>query len=1034
MGAVDLVIQVESPLSVARGLQRVGRAGHRVGEPSRGVIFPKYRGDLLEAAVVTRLMHEGAIEPTVVPRNPLDVLAQQLVAMTARPRLAGRRALRARAPRGELRGAGPRRLRGDAGHARRPVPGRRVRGAAAAPRLGPRGGHGRRRAAMRARWRSPRAARSPTAASSRSSSPTTRRPDGRGPGRAPGRRAAAAGASASWTRRWSTRRARARSSCWAPAPGASSPSSTTACSSRRRPASRARCPSGRATASGRPVELGRALGAFTREIWRAGRRGHARPRGGRCAGSREHHDLDELAAANLLGYLEEEQRGHGRPAHRPDDRPAALPRRAGRLAHLPPDAVRGPRPRALGAGHRGAPAGGAGRGGAAASGPTTASSCACRPPMTAALALSLAPSEPTAIGSRRARPERPCGRWRAQRGGGRAHRLGRGRGAGDRRGRRLGALRQPLPGERGAGPAAAAAPPGPAHAALADAPARRRSCSRWPAATAPSRSSSRPTGRCLQRRLRPARPARASWRAIERREIRVVSVETRARLALRLARCCSTTSPPTCTRATRRCSTGAPRRWRWTATCCASCWAPSSCASCSMPTRSRSWSWSCRRSTPERAAGSADGVHDLLRRLGDLTADGGRRPGARGGRGRAAARGRRVAGGARGRPARRPRAHRRGGALDRSGGRRPLPRRGGRRACRAGVPGRVPGARPRTRWAACWRAGRAATARSSRMRPARAGGCRAASWRPALERLMARGRAAARRVPARRRGARVVRPGGAAAPAAPLAGAAAPRDRAGGAGGAGALPAGLAGRRQRGAAASTGWPRSSPSWRACRCRPASWSGTSCRRACAATTRSMLDELGAAGEVVWVGAGTLGRDDGRDRAVPAGPPGAAAAARDGDGCRGGRSAEAPPRSGWLHDGPARAPRGARRLLLPRAAGRGAPGRARPAAGRAAQRAGGAGRALGPRLGRRGHATTRSLPLRALRWPRRGGRIARGRRRARGHGRAWGRRRRPAAGRWSRTPSRTASRSPAAGRPRRPSGAPPWRCACWSATGS
>ena len=82
MGAVDLVIQVESPLSVARGLQRVGRAGHRVGEPSRGVIFPKYRGDLLESAVVTRLMRDGANEPTVVPRNPLDVLAQQVVAMT----------------------------------------------------------------------------------------------------------------------------------------------------------------------------------------------------------------------------------------------------------------------------------------------------------------------------------------------------------------------------------------------------------------------------------------------------------------------------------------------------------------------------------------------------------------------------------------------------------------------------------------------------------------------------------------------------------------------------------------------------------------------------------------------------------------------------------------------------------------------------------------------------------------------------------------------------------------------------------------
>ena len=86
MGAVDLVIQVESPTSVARGLQRVGRAGHQVGRPSKGVIFPKYRGDLLECAIVTRRMHEGAIETTPIPRNPLDVLAQQLVAMTVMDR------------------------------------------------------------------------------------------------------------------------------------------------------------------------------------------------------------------------------------------------------------------------------------------------------------------------------------------------------------------------------------------------------------------------------------------------------------------------------------------------------------------------------------------------------------------------------------------------------------------------------------------------------------------------------------------------------------------------------------------------------------------------------------------------------------------------------------------------------------------------------------------------------------------------------------------------------------------------------------
>lgn len=83
MGAVDLVVQVESPPSVASGLQRVGRAGHQVGAVSTGVVFPKYRGDLVQAAVVTERMRTGSIESLRVPSNPLDVLAQQLVAMTA---------------------------------------------------------------------------------------------------------------------------------------------------------------------------------------------------------------------------------------------------------------------------------------------------------------------------------------------------------------------------------------------------------------------------------------------------------------------------------------------------------------------------------------------------------------------------------------------------------------------------------------------------------------------------------------------------------------------------------------------------------------------------------------------------------------------------------------------------------------------------------------------------------------------------------------------------------------------------------------
>ncbi|MER7440930.1 Lhr family helicase [Micromonospora avicenniae] len=83
MGAVDLVVQIEAPPSVAAGLQRVGRAGHQVGAISRGVVFPKHRGDLLSCAVVAERMGAGAIEELNFPRNPLDVLAQQIVAMVA---------------------------------------------------------------------------------------------------------------------------------------------------------------------------------------------------------------------------------------------------------------------------------------------------------------------------------------------------------------------------------------------------------------------------------------------------------------------------------------------------------------------------------------------------------------------------------------------------------------------------------------------------------------------------------------------------------------------------------------------------------------------------------------------------------------------------------------------------------------------------------------------------------------------------------------------------------------------------------------
>ena len=85
MGAVDLVIQIEAPPSVASGMQRIGRAGHSVGAVSEGILFPKYRADLIACAAMTQAMHQAQIESTRFPRNPLDVLAQQMVAIVAHP-------------------------------------------------------------------------------------------------------------------------------------------------------------------------------------------------------------------------------------------------------------------------------------------------------------------------------------------------------------------------------------------------------------------------------------------------------------------------------------------------------------------------------------------------------------------------------------------------------------------------------------------------------------------------------------------------------------------------------------------------------------------------------------------------------------------------------------------------------------------------------------------------------------------------------------------------------------------------------------
>ena len=297
MGAVDLVIQVESPPSVASALQRVGRAGHQVGEVSRGVLFPKHRGDLAQTAVAVERMRSGAIESLRVPTNPLDVLAQQIVAAVALDawdvdelyrRWSGARAAspRSRAapttrpstcwPAATRPTSSPSCGRASSGTAS-PAPSP----AAPAPSGSP----------------SPAAAPSPTAGCSASSSSASdrARPAGRrarrGDGlRVPGRR------------RLRARRDQLADRGHHPRPGPGHPGAR-ACP--------AGCRSGRATPSaGRPSSA-QAIGAFTRELGRATRRQGRSPR------ARE-HGLDEWAADNLVGYLAEQRRGHQRAAQRPD--------------------------------------------------------------------------------------------------------------------------------------------------------------------------------------------------------------------------------------------------------------------------------------------------------------------------------------------------------------------------------------------------------------------------------------------------------------------------------------------------------------------------------------------------------------------------------------------------------------------------------------------------------------------------------------------------------------------------------------------
>ena len=315
MGAVDLVIQIESPPSVASALQRVGRAGHQVGETSRGVLFPKHRGDLAQTAVAVQRMRTGGIEALRIPTNPLDVLAQQIVAATALDahdvdelfELVRRSAPFASSAVGVRRDAGP---------AQRPLPERRVRRAAAPDGVGPGDQHPHRPPRSRA-----------AGGDQRRHHPRPRAVQGvpgrrRGP-RQPGGRldeemvyeSRVGDVFALRATSWRIEDITHDRVLVSPAPGV---------------------PGAAAVLEGRrPGPPGRA-GRRDRRVHPRARRDA--PRQGR--GDAHKNGLDAWAAGNLVGYLHE-QRGHQRAAVRQQPR-RAVPRRAGRLATGPALPLRRP--------------------------------------------------------------------------------------------------------------------------------------------------------------------------------------------------------------------------------------------------------------------------------------------------------------------------------------------------------------------------------------------------------------------------------------------------------------------------------------------------------------------------------------------------------------------------------------------------------------------------------------------------------------------------------------------------------------------
>ena len=571
MGAVDLVVQIEAPPSVAAGLQRVGRAGHQVGAVSRGVVFPKHRGDLLSCAVVAERMHAGLIEEMRYPRNPLDVLAQQIVAMVAMDAVAGRRPGRAGPPgRALRRAARPRALEATLDMLSGRYP------STAFAELRPRIVWDRAADLLTGR---PGAQR--LAVTSGGTIPD------RGPVRGlPGRRRAGAPGSASWTRRWSTSRGSATSSCSAPPPGASRRSRPDRVLVSPAPGAAARMPFWKGDQPGPP---GRAGPGDRRQAARARQ---ARPRRRPRADLRRRPGWTPWAVDNLLSYVDEQREA---TRHLPDDRTVLVERFRDELGdwRLAVHCL-------LGAKVNGAWALAIGRrlteryGVDAQVLPSDDGIVVRLPDMVDTSGLDAPPGADLVVFD----PDEIAAA---------------GRGVD----RRLGDVRRPVPRVRR--PVAAAAPPRPAPppAAVAAAPAGGPTARRGPRVR---RLPGHPGGgpRVPAGRARRARPGRADAR--HRRPAgpagRGGDASGRRRSP---GRCSSATSAPSSTAATCRWPNGGRPRWRWTPPCSASCWAGWSCASCS----TRRW-WSrpsagCSGSTAARTLRDAEDVVELLRVLGDLS-------------------------------------------------------------------------------------------------------------------------------------------------------------------------------------------------------------------------------------------------------------------------------------------------------------------------------------------------------------------------------------------------------------------------------